>query len=752
MDKRHVLRALGRGRSGKPALFAGRYALVDVVGEGSTGAVWRAHDGTRGTTVALKFFSTKLCTPAVLETRQSLIQALRQCRHPAVVAPEEIVASGECAAIVMPWVDGLSLARWHRRARRGARSIDEISSWLAALLAALEDVHARGLVHGALHPGVIFPEGDDVKVVGWEMNAWLRRITAQATRSKLRIEGKACLSPAVREGQPPTAADDIFAVGAVLHLLLTGSPAPVRQHDDEPAPVLRHRAEMEQRGADRTEVWEEAAQRCLQPTAADRFASVRALRLWLGLEDMSRVLAAPPVDRDAPPPPQQRETAEVVPTTAGATASGAALTDSKETPAVTAPSLPPEETPAPIESTGATPEDAPVEAQPAFAVSGEPPAPSAPDPDEREARVPTPAEPASREATRRDPEPAPAAIVHASWAVPAQFVPAHSFSAHAATPLVSKIETIPAHPHPAQAASSRATAVELEPGRKPVAVEPPVAKGSAPAPPARSATPARHAAPAPPSWRSERARTGGPFATPPARTTPPPSAPVRGVFMLRTMITSISLLTIAAGGWFVWQIVEQRYPEVAHNTERTMRATGTAVLESLSRRFSGEPTSSGERPAPRSSGQPATGAAEFTYGSGAAPTSGELPESAGFDDASDDAVRVQQPIFVMPAPGSTRDGGIFDLANVDAPPRPVAAQGPLVSRNVLARTAPGHVEIVLVIDRSGQVASAEVRSASNPELVQPCLEAARGWRFIPATRDGRAVAVRAMVPLALRSP
>lgn len=739
-------------------LFAGRFALDEVVAEGGTGAVWKARDRADGTAAALKFFANRLCTPAVLETRRNLLQALRQCRHPAVVAAEEIVVSGECAAIVMPWVDGVNLAR---ASGRDAHSIDEISPWFAALLGALEEVHARGLVHGSLHPGLIFPQDDDVRIVGWETNAWLRRLTAQAKGAKLRLEGRACLSPAVRRGEPPTAADDIYAVGAILHLLLTGSPAPLRDQDDDPVPVLRHRADIEERGADRDEVWKQAAQRCLQPAAADRFASVRALRLWLGLEDLTRVLAdaapiepahapAPrdeaPVTPPAPEPEESRDEAaneEVVASNPAPDEVGR-VTQSDELEA--APPGPPE----PLETKVETNREA----------TAVPPSPSV--------TASLPMEPAEVVAPRTPlvernhdaRESAPAAVVQASWARPAQLDPistaplpiAEQTRAVAAPAALEPAPAFAPEPVSERAAAGPVRAVVAGGGsaRNTAVIEgpPPPMPRPLRVPPG-SGGPER---PAAPSWHRDRpAPPSRPVATPAA----PQRAervPVRGVFMLRTMLVSITLLTIASGGWLVWQIVEQRYPEFADSTARAVRSAGAALLEKIERyRQDSRPSSGADAKPDAAGGGDGATSPEFHYGIAHAPPAADVPVTASVVTAGD-SVRVQQPLLVMPASGSALEGGIFDLAHVDAPPRPVAADGPTVAREVLARTAPGHVEVVVVIDRSGQVVSADARSASDADLIEPCLDAARRWRFEPATRGGRAVAVRATVPLAFRSP
>jgi len=105
------------------------------------------------------------------------------------------------------------------------------------------------------------------------------------------------------------------------------------------------------------------------------------------------------------------------------------------------------------------------------------------------------------------------------------------------------------------------------------------------------------------------------------------------------------------------------------------------------------------------------------------------------------------PIFA-PAVGPPLDAGIFELGDVDVPPRLVERVDPVVSRRWFRRAeSPARIELVVVIDRMGRVASASVHQTSDDALVAPSLKAVRLWRFSPASKGGKAVPVRIAVPL-----
>jgi protein TonB len=94
-------------------------------------------------------------------------------------------------------------------------------------------------------------------------------------------------------------------------------------------------------------------------------------------------------------------------------------------------------------------------------------------------------------------------------------------------------------------------------------------------------------------------------------------------------------------------------------------------------------------------------------------------------------------------------GEIFELAGVDERPRLLQRTEPRLPSSVRRSRSAERVELIVVIDREGYVASARVRFASHEALAAPCLEAVQSWRFRPAMRDGRPVAVRLALPLVI---
>ena len=149
-----------------PATFADEYLLERAVAAGASGAVWSAETLPESTAVALKLFSSRwLAEPARLDEAESIVDAYRDITATAAITPTRVVMHGRYAGFVTPWIEGAHLRHALQGRSVGACAVEEVSGWLASLLDALEEVHVRGLTHGGLHAGVVFPRQREVRVV-----------------------------------------------------------------------------------------------------------------------------------------------------------------------------------------------------------------------------------------------------------------------------------------------------------------------------------------------------------------------------------------------------------------------------------------------------------------------------------------------------------------------------------------------------------------------------------------------------------
>lgn len=93
-------------------------------------------------------------------------------------------------------------------------------------------------------------------------------------------------------------------------------------------------------------------------------------------------------------------------------------------------------------------------------------------------------------------------------------------------------------------------------------------------------------------------------------------------------------------------------------------------------------------------------------------------------------------------------GGSDDMMSggmLDTKPTPTNRVSPKFSADVRKRLK-GKVEVLIVVGKDGSVSRAEVLNSPDPAANQPCIEAAREWRFQPGTRSGKPVSFKLKLP------
>ena len=220
-----------RGRSGRQhskrrrgvTVVAGRYGLVERIGEGATGVVWLAHDQKLDRHVAVKVLRPLVAS----DTEQRLrfareAQVLAQLSHDHIVRVFDYVDDGEEALLVMEHVDGLNLAQ--STAARTPISIGEAAAYLAPVAQALGYAHAKGVIHRDLTPSNILIEGRTGRVVTTDFGlARLARLPSTLTGTGTLIGTPEYWSPEQASGRPTDGTTDVYALGCILVLLLSGT-------------------------------------------------------------------------------------------------------------------------------------------------------------------------------------------------------------------------------------------------------------------------------------------------------------------------------------------------------------------------------------------------------------------------------------------------------------------------------------------------------------------------------------------------
>ncbi len=219
-------------------LIAGRYRLVDPVGSGAMGVVWRAQDVRLRRTVAVKQL---LLAPGLTKAQalEAKLRAMREGRiaarlhHPNAVTVFDITEEDGQPWLVMEYVDARSLAALMRE--KGTLEPQRVADIGAKVAAALAAAHAAGIVHRDVKPANILVADDGtVKLTDFGISRATGDVTVTSTG--FLAGTPAYLSPEVARGEDPEPSSDVFALGSTLYAAVEG--APPFGEGDNPLAVL----------------------------------------------------------------------------------------------------------------------------------------------------------------------------------------------------------------------------------------------------------------------------------------------------------------------------------------------------------------------------------------------------------------------------------------------------------------------------------------------------------------------------------
>ncbi|MET8727171.1 serine/threonine-protein kinase [Streptomyces parvus] len=200
-------------------VFAGRYELIDPIGRGGVGAVWRAWDHRRRRYVAAKVLQQSDAHTLLRFVRE---QALR-IEHPHVLAPASWAADDDKVLFTMDLVSGGSLA--HVIGDYGPLPPRFVCLLLDQLLSGLSTVHAEGVVHRDIKPANILMEATGTGRPHLRLSDFgisMRKGEPRLTETNYVVGTPGYFAPEQMMGAEPDVPADLFAVGLVALYLLQG--------------------------------------------------------------------------------------------------------------------------------------------------------------------------------------------------------------------------------------------------------------------------------------------------------------------------------------------------------------------------------------------------------------------------------------------------------------------------------------------------------------------------------------------------
>ncbi|MCC7138100.1 MAG: protein kinase [Planctomycetes bacterium] len=215
------------GAAPAPPREVGTWTVLEKLGEGGMGVVWKARQRRPSRLAALKFLRLASATPDARRRLELEAEVLAQLQHPAIAQLYEVGSldgpGGPQPYLAMELVEGEPLDGWVEK--RGVPRAERLRLFLD-LCAAVEHAHARGVIHRDLKPSnVLVREDGQLKVLDFGI---ARVVGAQApgatpgTRGDAVLGTLAYMSPERLAGAPADTRSDVYALGAILHELLSG--------------------------------------------------------------------------------------------------------------------------------------------------------------------------------------------------------------------------------------------------------------------------------------------------------------------------------------------------------------------------------------------------------------------------------------------------------------------------------------------------------------------------------------------------
>ena len=276
-----------------------QYQLLEKLGAGGMGEIYKALDTRLNRTVAIKVLpSAKSGDPERRRRFLQEAQAASGLNHPSIITIHDVISDGDTEFMVMEYVQGKTL---NDLIPKGGLRVPLLIKYALQMADALSAAHAAGIVHRDLKPAnAMVTESGLVKVLDFGLAKLTDRgavpdntgddRTRTIASAPMTVEGSilgtvSYMSPEQAQGKKVDARSDIFSFGAVLYEMATG----VRAFEGESSlstlsAILRDEARpMSEVAPDVPPQLEDVIQRCLRKMPDDRWQNMKEIQAALSM-------------------------------------------------------------------------------------------------------------------------------------------------------------------------------------------------------------------------------------------------------------------------------------------------------------------------------------------------------------------------------------------------------------------------------------------------------------------------------------
>ena len=287
----------------------GPYEVLESLGRGGVGEVFRARDAALGRDVAIKVLSERLRLDSQWLARfQREARVLASLNHPNIATLHAVERLGDDQVLILELVEGETLSD---RIARGPIALPEALALARQIAAALEAAHEQGVIHRDLKPSNIKVRSDGtVKLLDFglakvwepaarEPNPQAITVTIDVGAAGSLFGTPAYMSPEHARGLMVDKRTDIWAFGCVLYEMLTGTSAfKGERASDVVAKIIEREPDMRTLPADVPATVRQVLLRCLRKDPRERLRDIGDARLEL--EGLSAEIASSPRARRSP--------------------------------------------------------------------------------------------------------------------------------------------------------------------------------------------------------------------------------------------------------------------------------------------------------------------------------------------------------------------------------------------------------------------------------------------------------------------